>query len=42
MSFLPCYFFKLKKKYGVSVVAQWLMNPTSNHEDMDSWPHLVG
>ena len=30
--------------YGVPVVAQWLMNPTRNHEvaGLDPWPCSVG
>ena len=26
---------------GVPVVAQWLMNPTRNHEDVGSFPGLA-
>ena len=31
-----------KKKIGVPVVAQWLTNPTSNHEVAGSVPSLSG
>ena len=31
----------LKKKFGVPIVAQWLMNPTSNHEVVVSIPGLA-
>ena len=27
---------------GVPAVAQWLMNPTRNHEDAGPWPRSVG
>ena len=30
-----------KTETGVSVVAQWLMNPTRNHEVADSIPGLA-
>ena len=30
-----------KKKFGVPIVAQWLTNPTSFHEDADSNPGLA-
>ena len=33
-------FFK-KKNVGVSIVAQWLMNPTRNHEVAGSIPGLA-
>ena len=29
------------KKRGVPIVTQWLMNPTSIHEDSDSIPGLT-
>ena len=32
---------KKKKKFGVPIVAQWLTNPTSIHEDADSNPGLA-
>ena len=32
---------KKKKKYGVPVMAQWLMNLTRNHEVDGSIPHLT-
>ena len=32
-----------KKKKGVPVVAQWLTNPTRNHEvSVNPWSHSVG
>ena len=31
----------LEKKTGVSVAAQWLMNPTRNHEVVGSIPDLT-
>ena len=31
----------LKKKFGVPVVAQWLTNPTRNHEVAGSVPALA-
>ena len=30
-----------KKKYGVPIVAQWLTNPTRNHEVEGSVPALA-
>ena len=33
--------YKKKKIYGVPVVAQWLMNPTTNHEVVGSVPGLA-
>ena len=38
--FLPCSLKKLGV-HGVPVVAQWLMNPTRNHEVAGSIPGLV-
>ena len=35
------HLFKKKKKSGVPVVAQWLMNPTRNHEVAGSIPGLA-
>ena len=32
--------FKRSQEVGVPVVAQWLMNPTSINEDVDSIPGL--
>ena len=34
-------FFSLKKEGGVPVVAQWLTNPTRNHEVAGSIPTLA-
>ena len=31
----------MKNGIGVPAVAQWLMNPTSNHEDIGSIPSLA-
>ena len=33
--------FNLKGLWGVPVVAQWLMNPTRNHEVVGSIPGLT-
>ena len=33
--------FKMRINMGVSIVAQWLMNPTRNHEDAGSIPSLA-
>ena len=33
--------FKNYKKFGVPVVAQWLMNPTRNNEVVGSIPSLA-
>ena len=30
-----------RKTFGVPVMAQWLMNPTGNHE-VQAWPRSVG
>ena len=32
---------RIKKKLGVPVVAQWLANPTKNHEVVGSIPGLA-
>ena len=34
-------FIFLKNNYGVPIVAQWLTNPTRNHEVAGSVPALV-
>ena len=36
-----CIFAKKKKNRGVPVVAQWLTNPTRNHEVVGSIPGLA-
>ena len=35
------YFFNAKVGLGVPTVAQWVTNPTSNHEDAGSIPGLA-
>ena len=40
MSGTPCM-FRLNLHGGVPVVAQWLRNPTRNHEDVGSIPGLA-
>ena len=43
-SLLPYYINKIQSKIhkgGVPVVAQWLTNPTRNHEVVDSTPALL-
>ena len=39
--FSGCYFFKNKTETGVPLVAQWLTNPTRNHEVVGSTPGLT-
>ena len=39
--FLAVYPSLQKKKGGVPVIAQWLMNPTGNHEVAGSVPALA-
>ena len=38
--YISFFFFK-ELKYGVPIVAQWLMNPTRNHEVSGSTPVLA-